>query len=294
MKWRVPLAVLLGLLLPVPLIWASSMLLSGGLSVPGARGDDSRVVPILTPEEARPLLTFQRPCRGNEDCDVPLVCMRGQLMFNAACVASECATDMDCREGYSCHSISAGERVVRLCGVTGQAKEGEFCMQMPVNQGMGCSPGLLCANKYCRRPCQSQESQSCPEGYFCGVAEDVQGPVCLPSCEGRSCPDGQRCVALEHGVSVCARVHGTDCQLNPCPAEQVCDVLTRESQGDAWMRCAPLCDKQASSCPEGFSCLGGRCRRRCSSDATGTCGPMETCVGFSERSLGVCIFDFNK
>jgi hypothetical protein len=160
---------------------------------------------------------------------------------------------------------------------------------------MGCIPGLVCTDRKCRRPCQPQEPRSCPDGYFCGTA-DVEGPTCLPSCEGRSCPEGQRCVALDHGMSVCARVHGMDCQLNPCSAEQVCDVSlsSRESQVDALMKCALTCNEQGASCPDGFSCIEGRCRQRCRSESSDSCGPLEKCVGASERYLGFCVFDTDK
>jgi hypothetical protein len=293
MKWRARLAILLGLLLPVPLIWASSTLLLGGLNASETHEDGSRVVPILPPDETRRLPTFERSCQRNEDCDAPLACLRGQFMLKKACVASTCATDMDCSEGLSCHSIAAGERMVRLCGAPGKATEGEFCMELPVKRNMACAPELLCTHKQCRRPCQPQEPRSCPEGFFCSTA-DVKGPVCLPTCKGFSCPDGQRCVALEHGVSICARVHGMDCQLNPCPADQVCEVAAREFQNGVWMKCMRSCDTQARQCPEGFSCMSGRCIQRCNSNAPGTCGPMEECVGLSEDHPGLCVFDFDE
>jgi len=156
MKWRARLAVVLGLLLPLPLIWASSWLLPGGWGASEMRGSDSEVVPILAPDETRRLLTFQRSCQKNEDCDAPLVCLRGQLMLDHACVASDCATDLDCREGFSCRSIPAGDRVVRKCGAMGKAMEGELCMKLPINQDIGCAPGLVCTDGKCRRPCQLQ------------------------------------------------------------------------------------------------------------------------------------------
>ena len=292
MKWRSRLAVLLAFLLPVPLIWAANRLLVGALTVPIAREDASRLVPMLPPDEASRLLTFARSCAGNEDCEAPLVCL-SQLKWKRACVASTCATDADCSSGLSCYSVAVGERVVRMCGAPGEVAEGKFCTELPRERDWACAPGLVCTQMACRRPCQPQDPQSCPGGYFCSAA-DVKGPVCLPSCEGQSCPEGQRCVSLMHGASVCARVHGTDCQLEPCPAGQVCDVSVRESQAGVGMRCALACGKQESPCPEGFSCMGKHCRKRCISDAPGSCGPLEKCAGFSERTPGVCIFDFDQ
>ncbi|REG34487.1 hypothetical protein ATI61_103387 [Archangium gephyra] len=292
MKWRTRFAVLLAFLLSAPLMWSLNRLLVGELKVPVASGDASRLVPILSPDETSRLLTFARSCEGNEDCEAPLVCLR-ELKWKRACVASTCATDADCSGGLSCYSVAVGERVVRMCGAPGEVAEGAFCTELPRERNWACAPGLVCTHMSCRRPCQPQGSQGCPAGYFCSAA-DVKGHVCLPTCEGRACAEGERCVALDHGVSVCARVHGSDCQLNPCPVGQVCGVSAGKMQGQVWMKCELPCSKQAPSCPEGFSCIGETCRQRCRADEPGSCGPLETCAGASERSLGVCIFDFNK
>ncbi len=292
MKWRARLAVLLAFLLPLPLLWALSKLLVGNLNVPVARDDASRLVPMLAQDEASRLLTFARDCEGNEDCEAPLVCLR-QLKWKMACVASTCATDADCSGGLSCYSIAAGDRVVRMCGAPGDVAEGEFCTELPRERSWACAPDLVCTQMRCRRPCSPQGPQGCPAGYFCSAA-DVKGAVCLPTCEGRTCAEGERCVALDNGVSVCARVYGTDCQLNPCPAGQVCDVSTGTAQGGMWMKCALPCGKQGPSCPDGMSCIGEICRQRCSAEESGSCGQLEMCAGASERSLGVCVFDFNK
>lgn len=294
MKWRARLAILLGVLLLVPLMWASSWLLLGGLDgFVVAHKEQSRLVPMLPPDETRRLLTFERSCEKNEDCDAPLACLRGQLMLKSACMASTCATDADCSQGLSCYSIAAGERVVHLCGAPGEVAEGKLCMELPISRSMACAPGLVCTHKRCRRPCQLPESRGCPEGECCHAA-DVKGAVCVPTCEGRPCAEGQRCVALDHGVSICARVHGPDCQLESCPAGQECEVVARESRNEVRMRCLLACDFQSQPCPEGFSCIRGHCIQQCSSDAPGTCGPREKCVGFSEGQPGFCNVDFDK
>lgn len=293
MKWRALLAIVLGVLLPVPLMWASNRLLVGGLNESVAHREARRLVPMLAPDETRRLLTFQRHCEGNEDCDAPLVCLRGQLMLKHGCVASTCATDADCSQGLSCYSIAAGDRVVRVCGAPGEVAEGEFCMELPRFRRMACAPGLVCTHKSCRRPCQPETPRSCPQGYYCHAA-DVKGSVCLPTCEGRSCPEGQRCVALGHGESICTRVHGPDCQLEPCPVGLECEVSTRKPRDAVRMRCLRACDSRAQPCPESFSCIGSRCIPQCNSDAPGTCGPQEKCVGFSESKPGFCIVDFDE
>lgn len=293
MKGRAWLATLFGVLLALPMMWASSRLLLSGLHESAAREERRKFVPILAPDEKRRLLSFNRDCEGDEECDTPLVCLPDQLLLRRACVASNCETDADCNAGLSCHSIAAGERVVRRCGAPGDVTEGKLCMELPVRRSMACAPGLECTHTKCRRPCQPQEPHGCPEGFYCHAA-DAKGSVCLPTCEGRTCPEGERCVALEHGVSVCARVKGTDCQLHPCPAGQVCEVMARESQNRVGMTCLPSCGPKLPSCPEGFSCMGDRCIQRCKADAPGTCGPLEKCAGAREDEPGLCLFDLDK
>jgi hypothetical protein len=293
MKWRARLAILLMFLLPVPLIWTMSSLLLPGMGTSKTREEGRRLVPMLPPDETRRLLTFERDCQRDEDCEAPLACMSGQFMWKSICVASTCAMDADCDQGLSCHSVTEGERVLRMCGPPGEKTEGAFCMELPRTRSLGCAPGLMCTYKQCRRPCQLDGPNVCPEGYFCS-AEDAKGPVCLPTCEGRSCPEGQRCMAGEHGISICVRLHGTDCQLNPCPADQVCEVAVQELQNGVWMKCIPSCDTQARPCPNDFMCLDGRCFQRCNSDAPGTCGSMEKCVGLWEDHPGLCMFDYDK
>lgn len=293
MKWRACLAVGSGLLLLVPLMWVlNRLLLVGSDGAAVAHKEGSRLVPMLPPDETRRLLTFERSCEKNEDCDAPLVCLRGQLMLDHACVASTCATDADCSQGLSCYSIAAGDRVVRLCGAPGEEAEGKLCMDLPISRSMACAPGLVCTHMKCRRPCQLQDPRGCPEGQYCHAA-DAKGSVCLPTCEGRSCPEGQRCVALKHGVSICARVQGPDCQLEPCPVGQECEVSARTSRNEVRMQCLLACDSQSQPCPNGSSCIGGRCLQQCS-DAPGSCGPRDKCVGFSESEPGFCMPDFGK
>lgn len=292
MKGRALLVIASVVLLPLPLIWIASRLLLGNLPASGSREQGSELVPIISPYVARQLPTFERDCEKNADCDAPLACV-DQLMWKRGCVASMCATDADCRDGLSCHSIAAEDRVLRLCGASGTVAEGKFCTEWPRLQKWACAPDLVCTAKSCRRPCQPQDPQSCPEGFYCHAA-DVKGSVCLPTCEGRTCPEGQRCVVLEYGASLCARVKGTDCQLHPCPAGQVCEVVARESQNRVGMMCLLSCNPQAPSCPEGFSCMGDRCIQSCKADAPGTCGPLEKCAGAREDQPGLCLFDLDK
>lgn len=294
MRWRLLLAVLLGFLLPLPLLWAFSRLLPGWDGTLNLRPDSGDVVPRLSSEEASQRLTYLRPCLKDEDCEAPLVCLRGRglLGVKAVCTSSQCQTDKDCSEGFTCHAVPVGPHRVRLCEAQGRAGEGASCLILPRDQEMGCEEGLVCADSWCRRRCNPHEPQSCPEGSFCGTGH-AGDPLCLPTCEGRSCPEGQQCVRLNHGGSVCARLHGTNCQRDACPTGQVCDVTlpSRENAGEAWMRCQRPCDKESPSCPENTLCMAERCRQRCDPGTAYTCGPGEKCMGWGKYKLWLCVLD---
>jgi hypothetical protein len=293
-KWRSRLVLLLGLLLPVPLIATSfGWLMAGGPGRPEVSNEGRRLVPWIPLQEQRQRPTFLRPCRGDEECDAPLICLRGVPLVTPYCTASECMTARECEEGFTCRSLEVGPHVVRLCGLEGRAKEGERCWKLPTRQESGCEPGLVCASDWCARPCQPQEPGSCPQGYSCG-GEDVEGPACLPSCEGQPCPEGQHCVRLKHGASLCARVLGTDCQREPCPEEQVCSVaLSERHEREVRMRCVRPCGEQGPPCPEGV-CAAGHCLQRCEPGVPGTCGPEEKCVESRRHAPGVCLLDLSR
>lgn len=290
MKWRLLLAPLIALLLILPLAWVLRWI-PGVSRPPNATGADHRLVPRYSPEEHGHLRTLYGHCSGDEDCEAPLICLKGLLLIRPFCTASECVTDLDCSQGFSCRSLPMGQRVVRLCAVDGQVDEGGRCQRIPVRPGSGCKPGLVCAAGLCVRPCLPQALPSCPPGFFCG-SEDVEGPVCLPTCEGRSCPQDQHCVRLQQGASICARVHGTECQQAPCPAPRKCEVFApAKREGEVWMRCTSPCTQQAPPCAEGWTCVAGVCRRVCEREDAGTCGPAEMCKALEPDGPGLCAFD---
>ncbi|HSP82052.1 MAG TPA: hypothetical protein VLQ93_26255, partial [Myxococcaceae bacterium] len=93
------------------------------------------------------------------------------------------------------------------------------------------------------------------------------------------------------GASTCARVHGTNCQHQPCPSGLVCDVaVPSQREGHVWMRCARPCDQHGATCPEGFVCLAERCRRLCEPEVASACGPEEVCLGLPTGGPRVCAF----
>jgi hypothetical protein len=284
------LALFVGLLLPLPLIWGLGAWLPGRLTTSTQQGGDRHLVPRLSPEEKRQVPTFMRACRQDADCDAPLVCVKGILGRQPACAASECGVDTDCEEGFSCRALAVGHHVVRMCAADGEAKAGEKCMTVPLIRKLGCEQGLRCAGRLCGRACRPESPQSCPEGFFCGATEEADGPACLPTCEARTCPEGQQCVQVGQGASVCARVPTMNCQREPCPAGQVCDVeRSIRQRGVVWMKCAQPCERQNPSCPEGFVCAFRHCSRTCEPGVADACGPGQRCTQV-EGYPPICMF----
>lgn len=141
-----------------------------------------------------------------------------------------------------------------------------------------CAQGLLCTG-WCGRPCQLDAPESCPSGFYCAQGPD--GPSCRPTCEGRTCPEGQQCVTYEGRTSVCAVVRGQNCQQHPCAQGQECKLYYPRIRADGLlmgMECVQPCEEGKVSCPEGLVCTHGACRRPCEPGAPNTCGPDEACT----------------
>ncbi len=288
MRWRTLLAVSLGLLFPVPLVWLIHTAASGeNPSAPGPR-----TIPMLSLEERRSLLTYERPCQKPEDCEPPLACFFNPRRRERYCTDTTCMTDSQCPEGFACRALALGREgpFLRLCALVGMRREGEACHALPETPREGCEQGLVCQG-WCGRPCRLDEPASCPEGFFC--EEGPRGASCLPTCDGRSCPEGQRCVRVGERTSVCARLHGEDCQQTPCPEQQRCLVdYTPQRPGEAWMRCVARCGENERPCPEGLVCHVFRCRQLCDPEVPGVCGPFHHCHRLSETEPWVCRPDY--
>jgi hypothetical protein len=286
MRWRISLAILLSLLLLLPLAWAIHVVTFGGLRP----APDAQVAPMLSPEERQRLMTYERPCAGREDCEPPLGCFfntRSRWMY---CTDSRCLTDQQCPEDMVCRTLKTvgGTPPIRHCALVGVRKEGEPCAEMSSLSDAACERGLVCQDRRCGQPCQLNKPGSCSEGFFC--QEGLNGPSCLPTCEGRTCPNGQECVQFEHGVSVCAEVHGQNCQRTPCPGGQKCSVWDPfDHPREVWMTCLIYCDEASiSSCPEGFVCQLGACRKSCEPAVPNACGPHYKCYRYSEKYAWTC------
>jgi hypothetical protein len=291
-RWRTLLAVALGLLLPLPIGYLLKGALYGGPSPEGAA--TKRFSPVLSAEERRRLVTFDRACRGSEDCEAPLGCLQDLRRFSqSVCIGSECELDSQCPEGQFCRVINTQGTgpLVRLCIATGVRKEGEACDRLPRVQEEACAQGLLCNRNYCGRPCSRGDATSCPAGFTC--EEGPEGASCLPACEEGQCPDGQECVRFEGRFAACAQVKGKNCQAQPCPEGQECRIGYTPGVGEeVTMQCLTPCEEPKTICPSGSVCFYGYCSRLCEPKTEGTCPPGEECVLYrdthSSEKLWLC------
>jgi hypothetical protein len=280
MNWRALPAIVVGLLLPVPLVLLLGSVLLPSPPAPHPAG--ARVSPVLDTEERRRLVTYRRHCLNSSECEPPLGCLFHTRAGTHVCIDSQCMTDLQCPEGHVCRTlvtVGAGGPWVRFCEPVGVRQEGEGCVEIPDDQGAACGPGLLCVGKdgWCARPCRPGEPSSCPEGFFC--ADVAPEPACLPTCEGRACPEGQRCVRHAQGASSCAVVYGLDCQQAPCPQGRECELISEPLHpGKVWMGCVERCGEGFPPCTSGLICDGWQCLPPCDPDGPNVCAEGYRCI----------------
>jgi hypothetical protein len=289
--WRSLLAVLGGLLLPVPLVL---ILASGMFPRPPIQKVGNRPVsPVLSYEERLRLQTYHRECHYKADCEPPLGCLLDQRHGWFYCADSQCESDGQCPEGFTCQPLPTreGGPLVRYCIPPGTLKEGGSCSSIPSNPSEGCEPGLLCGDGWCGRPCQLDSPSSCPEGFFC--EDTVPGPACLPTCEGRTCPEGLRCIQDDlTKASACMKAYGLDCQHTPCPEGRECIAFfSSREPGHVLMECQPQCGKDLPACPEGFICERRSCRRPCDPKGPNVCDPGYSCQKRTPQQPWMCQSD---
>lgn len=275
-----------GALLPLPLIlvWVAAQ-----REVHPARAQAS-VSPVLSHEERMQRTTYLRHCEKSSDCESPLQCLRRWDI--AICTDSECMTDVQCREDEACQEFETDDHGprVRACITQGRKREGERCKSLPSNRAEACEPGLRCFEGWCGRPCRRDVPMRCPQGFFC--AEDAA--VCLPTCEGGTCPEGQQCVRLnnrqgDQNGSTCVVVHGDNCQQSACPEGLLCQVFdVPRRPGEAWMGCRQRCGEGRPACAQGLLCRYGYCRQPCDPQASGGCGSGEKCDRYAPEEPWVC------
>jgi hypothetical protein len=287
-RWRVALGVLLGLLLPMPLV----LLLKNVVQVgPGAFPPSDRPVsPVLEFEERLSRVTYQRECHKGSDCEAPLGCLHDRRTRTRYCIDSECTANEQCPEGQTCQALPTLDEgpLVRYCIPLGLRQEGEECFRPPSDKEYACGAGLVCAGMegWCGRPC-SAEAAPCLQGFFC--ADVAPQAVCLPTCEKGGCPAGQKCVLYKEGVSRCAIVYGTNCQQSPCSEGRACEVFDVARQPDkVWMECVRNCGEGSLACPAGLACDVTRCRVTCDPQVPSICGEGYRCEKSKPDSPWVC------
>lgn len=271
------LAVLGALLLTLPLMGLFA--LTRVKTIPEASHvQEPVVIPMLHPVEREGTLTYGRECQDNSECDPRLRCFFSMVTQTSYCVDSRCMTDRDCPEGLACqtYETDAGRALIKACSRVGVRKEGEGCELFTREPGSGCEQGLVC-QWTCGRPCTPGGSTTCPAGFFCNALPT--GAACQPTCEGRTCPGGQQCIDLGGQVSVCAKVHGTNCQATACGPGQDCSARTYPwAPGEVWMQCSQTCGLEESPpCPDDTTCATYRCRSVCSSDQESSCAEGYEC-----------------
>lgn len=292
MKWRTVPIVLAGLLLPLPLIWVSHLVLSGSeVQSPPSRGPHA--VRMLSKDERLRLRTYEQFCEADADCESPLRCFYNMRTQRQYCADSTCATNDDCAKDFACRTLRSadGKGLLRACSLEGLRKEGELCDELPSKREDGCGKGLLC-NGFCGRGCRLDAPGSCPPGHVC--KEGDNGPSCEPTCEGRACPVGQRCVtSLLGGLgSVCMTVYGQDCEVNACASGLECNSTTfKMAPGKIWMECLAMCARTEPRCTEGKVCALFQCHQGCEPGEPSGCEPGFTCLRHEEGQPWACMPD---
>ena len=276
-RFRIWVATLGGFLLPLPLIWLIYLVFLKPF--PGAPPpQELAFVPMLSIMERLGTLTYHRECHADNDCDPRLRCFFSVATGSHRCTDSRCMVDKNCPDGFSCQTYLTDDRnaLINACTLIGHRKEGEVCNSFAGELEYGCERGLICHGR-CGRPCEPGNPAACPEGFFCD--KTPKGSLCQPTCEGRACPEGQRCVALGGRRSVCAKVHGQDCRSVPCGPGLTCAVNDYpHSAHEVWMRCVQRCNlKGAAPCPEATVCVVHSCRKLCTPGDPAACGEGYRC-----------------
>lgn len=271
------ISVLFCLLLPIPLAWLAFTTL---VQLPLGYSTMPRpvLIPMLPIMDRVGTPTYQRECESDRDCDPRLRCSFDLVTLSSRCVDSRCMTDRHCPDGFSCQTRLAenDKDLLNDCILAGHRKEGEACNAANNTLESGCERGLVCRGR-CGRRCGPGTPGTCPDGFFC--EEHPTGSTCQPTCEGLTCPEGQRCVALWGKTSICAKVYGQDCDSVPCdPGTKCTKSQSSQSANEIWMGCVQRCDLPgADPCPEGNVCFVHGCARICSPDDAAACGEGYKC-----------------
>ena len=291
MKGRAIGAVIAGILLSAPLL---IVLVLWVRSPTGRRVEGWRFAPWLSSKEFRAQRDLLKPCQDDAQCTPPLVCFHDPRFMGGGCVASECHSDPWCAPEGVCRAVPLNEQhtAIRFCVFEGGRKEGEQCLRIapPSFRHLACSAGLVCGLAgWCGRRCSPGQEGTCPDGFFCARG-DPEGPICQPTCEGRTCPEKQECLRQKGGVSACVNVYGRDCPTDPCDDGQACAVQPLPLRMDWGSReCLVECGTPGSTgCPKDFVCHQGLCRQHCTMANPRPCND-QFCQRIDDEGNGVCL-----
>src|SRR4051794_21876973 len=96
---RVLLVILVCTALLLPLVW---LFFTNTLWSYRQEQRGGNVIPILSLDVRQSLLTYQRKCGTDADCESPLGCFIKDSSPFHVCLDSTCETDQQCDKGFSC------------------------------------------------------------------------------------------------------------------------------------------------------------------------------------------------
>jgi hypothetical protein len=291
MNWRASLTLLIGTMVPLPLI---ALLMYALQPMWPRSGKPGRLIsPMLENQDRLRLSTYHRVCETSSECEPPLGCVFDGRSRVPYCTDSECVTDTQCPDDLFCQTVGTNGGPgpsARFCVPVGVRQEGERCEKLPGSKDEACSAGLVCGGRvrsWCGRECSEDGTAPCAPGFFC--ADTSPKPICLPTCEAQGCPQGQRCVRFDVGVSACALVYGPDCQQAPCPDSRQCNVSDEPPfPGKVWMECTERCGEGFPLCGPGRVCETGDCQPDCTPQSPDPCGEGYHCIKRTPRSPYAC------
>ena len=145
---RTWLAVLGGILLPLPLMWIAYAFLFKH-PTDTSRTREALLIPMLSTLERAGTPTYKRVCRTDSDCDPRLRCFFSMVLGRRYCTDSRCMTDKDCPDSFTCQTYLAENKkdLIKTCSVVGVRKEGEVCSAFTIDLEYGCERGLVCPSR---------------------------------------------------------------------------------------------------------------------------------------------------
>lgn len=182
-----------------------------------------------------------------------------------------CPANQACRPQFT----AASTNVEPGCEASGSGMTGDPCTEW-----VDCARGYMCAEGFCRKQCCGADWSACEEGESCirqmqvragGVVTDSGAHLCFPV---------GTCHVLE--ADSCDDEPGRECKLVDPRGSEACSPISQAGLGDPCG--AP------DVCRQGLTCVGGACRRLCSTVECGepSCPAAEgTCVHFDRDPEGV-------